>query len=303
MLSYNSTLQILLFLLLLLVLSNSHGFRKPRRVTNKSSKNGFKFNEKFDKILEAQKELIQELTQIQKELIENQNIIQKELTESQSKTDMQIKELTQTENKTQKALLQLIGYNQNQDANLEYQLSRTIKTHLLSKVFIPEDCLTEVAQKKIYSPKTGEEVAEWDFIFKTDYSEISASDIMPNWPPHNTLILLEVKQIANLTDIFEKLVLRVSKTSDAINCKPEDCSSKKKIKEKLFYQRGVLSPNPKFLVAIGAQNINTTTAEEIASKGYLAIGPTGDDFQVIGSKGTPYKVFSSNFVDYIQYIM
>jgi hypothetical protein len=170
----------------------------------------------------------------------------------------------------------------------------------LNKICIPEDCLTEIAQKIIYNPKTGEDAAQWDFIFKTDYSEINISDIMPNWPPHNTLILLEVKQNANLKDIFEKLGPRINNSIDAINCKAGECSNKKKIKEKLYYQRGIFSPNPNFIVAIGARNVDTTIAEEIISKGYLAIGPTGDDFQVIGNKNSSYKVFSnSNLVECI----
>ena len=160
---------------------------------------------------------------------------------------------------------------------------------------IPEDCVTEVDQKKIYNPKTGQTAAEWDCIILLDYSEISTNDVMKRWPPHNTLILLEVKQILNISAVFEKLLTRVKNTVDCINFEPADCSTARKIKQKLIYQRGIFYPNPNFIVAIGARNVNNKIAEEIMSRGYLAVAPTGD-FKVLKGDST-IKVFNSSLVE------
>ena len=128
--------------------------------------------------------------------------------------------------------------------------------------------------------------------FFIDYSDIGATQVAKSWPAHNTLILLEAKQNLNTSDVFKTLYPRIKSTIDCINVKSDDVSKKSKIKNKLFYQRGIFSPDPDVLVAIGARNVNSTIAVEISRKGCLAIGPIGDDFEVLG--GHPaYTVFNS----------
>ena len=242
------------------------------RKTNEES------NERFRKTDEQLRKTYEESNELLRKANEEYNERSRKTDEQQRKTDVQ--------------LVQLIGYNQNQDSNFEYTLGRSLQKYLLDSIGIPEHCITEVTQNKIYNPITGAEAAEWDAIFLIDYSDIGATQVAKSWPAHNTLILLEAKQNLHTSDVFKTLYPRIKSTIDCINVKSDDVSKKSKIKNKLLYQRGIFSPDPDVLVAIGARNVNSTIAEEISSKGCLAIGPTGDDFEVLGGRPA-YKVFNS----------
>ena len=246
------------------------------------------FNKRYENLLDS----LQDLKTRQLQTDEQIRKTNEESNERFRKTDEQFRKTDELLRITNVQLVQLIGYNRNQDSNFEYTLGRSLQKYLLDSIGIPEHCITEVTQNKIYNPITGAEAAEWDAIFLIDYSDIGATEVAKSWPAHNTLILLEAKQNLHTSDVFKTLYPRIKSTIDCINVKSDDVSKKSKIKNKLLYQRGIFYPDPDVLVAIGARNVNSTIAEEISSKGCLAIGPTGDDFEVLG--GHPaYKVFNS----------
>jgi hypothetical protein len=242
------------------------------RKTNEES------NERFRKTDEQLRKTYEESNELLRKANEEYNERSRKTDEQQRKTDVQ--------------LVQLIGYNQNQDSNFEYTLGRSLQKYLLDSIGIPEHCITEVTQNEIYNPITGAKAAEWDAIFLIDYSDIGATQVAKSWPAHNTLILLEAKQNLHTSDVFKTLYPRIKSTIDCINVKSDDVSKKKQIVIRLACQRVTFYPDPDVLVAIGARNVNSTIAVEISRKGCLAIGPTGDDFEVLG--GHPaYKVFNS----------
>ena len=263
------------------------------RKTNEESNERFrKTDEQFRKTDEKLRKTYEESNELLRKSNEESNERFRKTDEQFRKTDELFRKTDEQQRKTDVKLVQLIGYNQNQDSNFEYTLGRSLQKYLLDSIGIPEDCITEVTQNKIYNPITGAEAAEWDAIFLIDYSDIGATQVAKSWPAHNTLILLEAKQNLHTSDVFKNLYPRIKSTIDCINVKSDDVSKKKQIVSRLACQRVTFYPDPDVLVAIGARNIDSKIAEEISSKGCLAIGPIGDDFEVLG--GHPaYKVFNS----------
>ena len=211
------------------------------------------------------------------------------LLESIKETNMQLNRRDQQQDKIDKQIQQLTGYNQNQDASLEYVISRSLKSYLLDSLCIPDECIREINQKVIYDPTTCIVAVEWDSIFIIDYTDLIPGSILrESWPPNNTLILLEVKEKANTTTIFENLPSRINKTLTMINMDESTFSTPKKFRDKLAYQRGVFSPTSNYIVAIGGRNVHDEVEEAITNQGYIAIGPSGEDFKVYNSSFTVF---------------
>ena len=98
---------------------------------------------------------------------------------------------------------------------------------------------------------------------------------------------MEAKQNVNLTEALGNIDNRISKTRNAIFNQSHKC--KAKFVSRLAPQRGsFLYGVPKFVVAIGSQNMDQEKQEEVMKQGYLAIAPNGDDFVV---KQTAFHFF------------
>lgn len=199
-----------------------------------------------------------------------------------------ISEISQKEITTMAtSIQQLTSYNQNRDTNLEDNIAVSLKRHILEYLKVPEEYLFEYNSKRIYSPKTGETSSEWDAIFLVDYSEKPMYIyIHEKCPPQNTVFFLEVKQNLNFTDFSSKLDLRVNKTRDAIN--EVNVSRKKAIQRKVCSQVGFFMKEPKFIVAVGSRNMNSSLTAEVADLGCIAFGPSGEDFCAVSKS---YKIF------------
>jgi len=193
--------------------------------------------------------------------------------------------------KNEKQLGQLIGYNQNQDSSLEYSLALPLKNFILQTCRVPQNCLIEVDQKKIFDPASGDISAEWDAIFLVSYSN---SNFRRRKIPHNTLFLLEAKQKVNATAVLRDLPGRLQKTITAINMPDDQVSKILKVRSKVAYQRGILLPNPHVVVAIGGRNIHDDVLTDIVLSGYIPIGPTGNEFKAYARKIADFKILRAD---------
>jgi len=213
--------------------------------------------------------------------------------EERRKADEERREVDRKENeeehrKMRRSLNELIGYNQNVDRSLEVSMAFSFKSYLVNKLKIPESCIRECDVHIIFDPLTGDVAVEWDGIFVIDYSDVLNENngtlifqLPESWPAHHTVFLLEVKQLLNTTSVFEKLPKRVSKTIISLTSQPE--SAKSKVRSTIAVQKARFPENPIFVVAVGGKNINNEIEEQILERGYLAIRPSGDDFNVVES--------------------
>ena len=203
--------------------------------------------------------------------------------------------------KMRRSLNDLIGYNQNIDISLEVSMALSFKSYLVNKLKIPESCIGECDVHKIFDPSTGDVAVEWDGIFVIDYSDLFNENngtpliqLPESWPAHHTVFLLEVKQLLNTTSVFEKLPKRVSKTIISLTSQAE--SAKSKVRSTIAVQKARFPGNPIFVVAVGGKNINNEIEEQILERGYLAIRPSGDDFNVVESPIYRVKVFNASSI-------
>ena len=65
-----------------------------------------------------------------------------------------------------------------------------------------------------------------------------------------------------------------------------ECIKRKKTPDKLAYQRGIFSPNSNHIVAVGGRNVHDQVEEAIKNRGYIAICPSREDFEVYNSSFT-----------------
>jgi hypothetical protein len=205
--------------------------------------------------------------------------------------------------KMRRSLNELIGYNQNIDRSLEVSMAFSFKSYLVNKLKIPESCIQECDVHIIFDPLiTGDVAVEWDGIFVIDYSDVlNENNGTPlfqlpesTWPAHQTFFLLEVKQLLNTTSVFEKLPKRVSKTIISLTSKA--VPAKSKVKSTIAVQKARFHENPIFVVAVGGENINNEIEKQILERGYLAIRPSGDDFNVVESPIYRVKVFNASSI-------
>jgi hypothetical protein len=201
--------------------------------------------------------------------------------------------------KLRRSLNELIGYNQNVDSNLEVSMGFSFKNYLVNTLKIPESCILECDEHEFCNPKNGDIAVEWDGVFIIDYSKLSHENgtfIQPStWPPHNTVYLLEVKQLLNVTSVLIKIPDRISKTITSLTS--TDVSKKRRISAKTQLQRSRFPKDPRFVVVVGGSNVRGKVEKEILHSGYLAIRPTGDDFKVVQSRKYPVKVFNATAAD------
>ena len=224
--------------------------------------------------------------------------------EERRKADEERREVDRKENeeehrKMRRSLNELIGYNQNVDRSLEVSMAFSFKSYLVNKLKIPESCIRECDVHIIFDPLTGDVAVEWDGIFVIDYSDLlnenNGTPLLPeSWPAHHTVFLLEVKQVLNTTSVFEKLPKRVSKTIISLTSKA--VSAKSKVKSTIAVQKARFPENPIFVVAVGGKNIDNEIEKQILERGYLAIRPSGDDFNVIESPIYRVKVFNASSI-------
>ena len=203
--------------------------------------------------------------------------------------------------KLRQSLKELIGYNQNIDRSLEVAMALSFKSYLVNKLKIPESCIQVCDVHIIFDPLTGDVAVEWDGIFVIDYSDLlndnngtSLFQLPESWPAHHTVFLLEVKQLLNTTTVFEKLPKRVNKTF--ISLTSTAVSKKSKVKTTIALQKARFPENPNFVVALGGKNINDEVEKQILERGYLAIRPSGDDFNVVESPTYRVKVFNASSI-------
>eukprot|EP01035_Chromulina_nebulosa_P036852 gene36852-49704_t len=209
----------------------------------------------------------------------------------------EVQKLDQEEHrKMRRSLTDLIGYNQNVDKTLEVSMETSFKNFLVHTLKIPESCIRECDEHKIFDPKTGDTAVEWDGIFIIDYSELSNNDngsfFQPpeSWPAHHTVFLLEVKQMLNATSVFEKMPERIRKT--VVSLTSTTVSRKKKVKAKIELQQARFPRDAMFTVAIGGKNVRGAIEKDILRNGYLAIRPSGKDFKVMQSPKHRAKLFN-----------
>ena len=69
----------------------------------------------------------------------------------------QFEEVAMASMKTLKQIEQLIGYNQNQDTHLEFQIGQAFRSYLINNLKIPQDCIFEytTTDGKISNPISG----------------------------------------------------------------------------------------------------------------------------------------------------
>ena len=203
--------------------------------------------------------------------------------------------------KLRKSLNELIGYNQNVDRSLEVSIASSFKNYLVHILKIPETCILECEQHNIFDPKTGDIAAEWDGIFVMDYSDLSNDSngtllFQPPdfWPAQHTVFLLEVKQLLNITTVLEKLPKRINRTVTSLTS--TDVSKKSKVQTTIAVQKARFPKDPMIVVAIGAKNVNGEVEQQILNNGYLAIRPSGKDFEVILPSTHHVKVFNASSI-------
>ena len=188
-------------------------------------------------------------------------------------------------NRIEKQLKQLIGYNCNQDMNLENICGRALKMYLIESLGISEDYIMSYDHKKIYNCTNGIIAVEWDTICLIDYSDKPPNETLSiHSPPHNTIFLMEVKQNMNLDEVLGNIPRRVIITRDIINSDVNELNQKKKVKNLVASQlEFFINKDPSFVIAIGSKNLNATSEAKIIESGYLALSPSGEDFKISGS--------------------
>ena len=92
----------------------------------------------------------------------------------------------------------------------------SLKNHLTNILNIPESCIVECDEHEFFDPNTGDSAAEWDSIFVINYSILFHENrtfiLPPDWPPHDSVFLLEVKQVLHTTAVMAKIPQRISRT-------------------------------------------------------------------------------------------
>ena len=197
--------------------------------------------------------------------------------------------------KLRRSLNELIGYNQNIDRNLEISMVRTLQKHLELTLLVPSDCIIEVDERSIIDPESGDTAVEWDGILVIDYTDLMVNNfsVPQHWPAHGTVFLLEVKQTMNSTAVLKKLPTRIDKTIKALTS--TTIPSKAKVQMKVSVQKARYPKDPVFVVILGGGNVDDTVAEQILESGYLAIGPSGDNFQVRQSPSHRVQIFNASY--------
>ena len=197
--------------------------------------------------------------------------------------------------KLRRSLNELIGYNQNIDRNLEISMVRTLQKHLELTLLVPSDCIIEVDERSIIDPESGDTAVEWDGILVIDYTDLMVNNfsVPQHWPAHGTVFLLEVKQTMNSTAVLKKLPTRIDKTIKALTS--TTIPSKAKVQMKVSVQKARYPTDPVFVVILGGGNVDDTVAEQILESGYLAIGPSGDNFQVRQSPSHRVQIFNASY--------
>ena len=190
--------------------------------------------------------------------------------------------------KLRRSLNELIGYNQNIDRNMEISMVYSLKKYLEQTLLVPSDCIIEVDERSIIDPESGDTAVEWDGILVIDYTDLMVNNfsVPQHWPAHGTVFLLEVKQTMNSTAVLKKLPTRISKTIKALTSAT--------IPSKASVRMTRYPKDPVFTVAMGGGNVDDTVAEQILESGYLAIGPSGDNFQVLQSPSHRVQIFNAS---------
>lgn len=196
--------------------------------------------------------------------------------------------------KLRRSLNELIGYNQNIDRNMEISMVYSLKKYLEQTLLVPSDCIIEVDERSIIDPESGDTAVEWDGILVIDYTDLMVNNfsVPQHWPAHGTVFLLEVKQTMESTAVLKKLPTRISKTIKALTS--TTIPSKGSVRMKVSVQKARYPKDPVFTVAMGGGNVDDTVAEQILESGYLAIGPSGDNFQVLQSPSHRVQIFNAS---------
>jgi hypothetical protein len=184
--------------------------------------------------------------------------------------------------KTSIQLRELIGYNKNRDSDLEYKLGCSLKDFILDKFGFPEECLKTMKFKTIYNSTTGQAVVEWDEILLVDYTELLSPEVEVDidWPPQDTMIVLEAKEKLDVEEVFPSIPTRLLRTFQALNSTENPPDEKVSKAKAISNQREHLPTNPSFIVAIGGNNVHGAIEKNVTDKGYLAVGPSGEDYEV-----------------------
>ena len=205
-------------------------------------------------------------------------------------------ERQEEDRKLRKSLNELIGYNQNADGNLEISLGVTLHDYLSSGLGVPESCIQDVPVHSIFDPVTGDTAVEWDGILVVNYADFvidnPAFHIPDHWPANNTIFLLDSKHHLNATAVLSSLPTRISKTYRALTS--TFTPTKKRIRDKITRQKLYYSDDPLIIAVVGGRNVHGETAEQILRSGFLAIGPSGEGFQVIDSPAYKVKIFDGS---------
>jgi hypothetical protein len=216
--------------------------------------------------------------------VENQYLnLTKIISENEFRNDKRQVEADKRQAKIDKQLSQLIGYNQNQDKNLEFNLGVTMKNFLINNLSIPEEAVFEYYEKKLYNTTNGITAVEWDGIFLIDYARTYNLSSVNNIIEQNTLLLIETKQNVNITEVLQSLQKRINTTLLTINSKFLPSADRRNyiFNNLIMNQKAFFIENPSIIVAIGSRNMNSTVQKIITDSGYIAIAPSGNDFKVV----------------------
>jgi hypothetical protein len=190
-----------------------------------------------------------------------------------------------------KALNELIGYNQNQDKNVEHAIGCSLKGYLKQVLMLPDTCIMEVEEHRIFDPKSGETACEWDEIVVINYTELPHDVVQAKeWPVNGTVFVMEVKQMVNTTTVLSKIPQKLVRTDKVLR---STSRPRRRFQSKIAAQRASFPQDPLFIVALGGSNVHGTVQQDIVDSGYLAISPSGDDFKVVHSSYHSVKVFNA----------
>ena len=228
-------------------------------------------------------------------VLEDGNIeLQKANIKSEKANTDAVVENREEQRKLRRSLNELIGYNQNIDRNVEISMVYSLKKYLEQTLLVPSDCIIEVDEHSIIDPESGDTAVEWDGILVIDYTDLMVNNfsVPQHWPAHGTVFLLEVKQTMDSTAVLKKLPTRIRKTIKALTS--TTIPSKGSVRMKVSVQKARYPKDPVFTVALGGGNVDDTVAEQILESGYLAIGPSGDNFQVLQSPSHRVQIFNAS---------